>query len=79
MQAKPVTRLDGIVVTPELQVTMPAVTASTELLAVAATIVGGQVRPAVSCEASILSNRIHDALEVFRRTREIVCGLELEN
>ena len=78
MQAKPVTRLEGIVVTRELRVTMALVTASTELFAVAATIEGGQVQPAVSSEANILSNRIHHALAVLRRAREIIRGLELE-
>jgi hypothetical protein len=78
MQAKPVTLLDGVVVTRELQVTMAPVTASTELFAIAATIAGGQVPPAVISEANILANRVHHALEVFRGARENVRDLELE-
>ena len=57
---------------------MALVTAGSEPFAMAATIAGGEVLPAVISEANIPSNRVHHACEVFRGVREIVRDLELE-
>jgi len=44
---------------------MALVTAGSEPFAMAATIAGGEVLPAVISEANILTNRVHHAYEVF--------------
>ena len=57
---------------------MALVTAGSEPFAMAATIAGGEVLPAVISEANILTNRVHHAYEVFRGVRKMVRDLELE-
>jgi hypothetical protein len=47
---------------------MALVTAGSEPFAMAATIAGGEVLPAVISEANILTNRVHHAYEVFPRS-----------
>ena len=53
---------------------MALVTAGSEPFAMAATIAGGEVLPAVISEANILTNRVRHAYEVFRGVREMVRG-----
>jgi len=53
---------------------MALVTASSEPFAMAATIAGGEVLPAVISEANILTNLVRHAYEVFRGMREMVRG-----
>jgi len=66
MKAEPTTPLAGSIVTYDVAAALDLTTASTELFALAATIAGGLMSPALIPEAKILSERVHAALEVFR-------------